>query len=81
MASLGKLEGVHVDTQAVDDMENQKGSEKQMQKYQDRFDMVVRKVKMSTTGLRKTLADAYPWDFPTKGEPCPFSMMKFENEE
>jgi len=36
---------------------------------------------MKACGLRKTLADAYPWDFPTKGEPCPFSMMRFENEE
>ena len=74
MASIGKLEGVHVSAQAVDDiktsstgtntratsgntkttvaMENPEGSEKLMQGYQDRFDTVVRKMKMNTTAFQ-----------------------------
>lgn len=52
MASIGKLEGVHVGVQAVDDMENPEGSEKLMQGYQDRFDAVVRKMKMNTTAFQ-----------------------------
>lgn len=52
VASLGKLEGVHVGVQAVDDMGHQKGSEKPMQGYQDRFDTVVRKTKMNTTAFQ-----------------------------
>ncbi len=52
VASLSKLEGVHVGVQAVDDIGNQKGSEKLMQGYQDRFDTVVRKMKMSTTAFQ-----------------------------
>lgn len=72
VATLGKLDGVHVGVQAVGDiktistdaratsgktettvaMENQKGSKMLMQGYQDRFDTVVRKMKMNTTAFQ-----------------------------